>query len=178
MTKVQLSKLLTLNGSLLERTIDDWIEARTSSRSIASTDIFLRRDLVLASIFEDSHIYVERDYISSYSLSTTVAEQFAKATTEQGATPAILNADWAYFKERILFFAGFVPGIIAVQFEVGVSPASRPDVLTFQGVHAGVAEYLIGEHPSNWSTVARKRNEIRKGRPTRAGRKRKRCSSR
>jgi len=31
--------------------------------------------------------------------------------------------------------------------EIGMIPAHHHDTLTFQGTHAGVAEYLVGEHP-------------------------------
>jgi hypothetical protein len=33
------------------------------------------------------------------------------------------------------------------QLEIGIIPSDRPDTLTYQGTHAGVAEYLVGEHP-------------------------------
>lgn len=148
LTMEQLVKVLTLNDQMMGVLVDDWIEARLSSRSISRSDIFYRRGIILQEMFEDQREFIERDYISSYTFAMSVADKFSQNVKGDGAgIPAIISADCDYFGGRILFFSGFIPAMDPRQLKIGMIPSDCPDTLTYQGAHAGVAEYLVGEHP-------------------------------
>ncbi|WLB54735.1 hypothetical protein [Bradyrhizobium japonicum] len=148
LTTQELACLLTLNDRMMHVLIDDWIERRPGASSISRSDIFYRRGIVLQELFEHEVEYLERDFISSYTLAMSVADKFSQnVKRDKAGIPAILSADCDYFLGRILFFSGFIPGMDPRQLEIGMIPADRPDALVYQGIHAGVAEYLVGEHP-------------------------------
>jgi hypothetical protein len=148
LTTEELVALLTLNDRMIEVLVDDWIAERPGASSISRSDIFFRRGIILETLFKDKHCYIERDYISSYTPSMSVAEKFSQnVKKDKVGIPALISADCDYFRGRILFFSGFIPVMDPRQIEIGMIPAHHPDTLTFQGTHAGVAEYLVGEHP-------------------------------
>jgi hypothetical protein len=148
LTTEEIAKVLTLNDRMMGVVVDDWIAARPSSRNISRSEIFYRRGIILRDLFEHQHEFIEHDYISSYTLAMSVAEKFSQNVKRDAAgIPAIISADCDYFAGRILFFSGFIPGMDPRQLEIGMIPSDRPDTLTYQGIHAGVAEYLVGEHP-------------------------------
>ncbi|MGD9668815.1 MAG: hypothetical protein AB7U75_07110 [Hyphomicrobiaceae bacterium] len=142
LTPQDCARILELNQSMLSVAIDDWIERHPRSCSMASDEVFFRRGLVLAEPFRDMRVYKERDVISSYSLSITVAEQFCNS--EKPTPAALINADIGYFKDRILFFSPFIPGMDGRQLEAGIIPGDEPDIMSFHGIHRGIAEYLLG----------------------------------
>ena len=148
LTKEELASVLTLNDRMMEVLVDDWIALRPGASSISRSDVFYRRGIILQTLFEDEHEYIERDFISSYTLAMSVADKFSQnVKKDRAGIPAIISADCDYFAGRILFFSGFIPEMDPRQIEIGMIPAERPDTLTYQGTHAGVAEYLVGKHP-------------------------------
>lgn len=147
LTNEELARLLTLNDRMMQVLLDDWIAQRPGASRISRSNIFYRRGIVLQELLEQDVEYVERDFISSYTLAMSVADKFSQnVKKDKAGIPAIISADCDYFSGRILFFSGFIPGMDPRQFEIGMIPADRPDMLTFQGIHAGVAEYLVGQH--------------------------------
>jgi hypothetical protein len=148
LTNEELVGVLTVNDRMMQVLIDDWIAQRPGASSISGSDIFYRRGIILQELFEHEVEYIERDFISSYTLAMSVADKFSQnVKKDKAGIPAIISADCDYFAGRILFFSGFIPGMDPRQLEIGMVPAERPDTLTYQETHAGVAEYLVGEHP-------------------------------
>ncbi|MET4312548.1 hypothetical protein ABIC01_005559 [Bradyrhizobium sp. RT4b] len=148
LTNEELVGVLTVNDRMMQVLIDDWIAQRPGASSISRSDIFYRRGIILQELFEHEFEYIERDFISSYTLAMSVADKFSQnVKKDKVGIPAIISADCDYFAGRILFFSGFIPGMDPRQLEIGIIPADRPDMLTYQETHAGVAEYLVGEHP-------------------------------
>jgi hypothetical protein len=140
LTPTEVGQVLELTWRLLDTCVDDWIEKH--GRDYASSDVFFRRGLVLPELFRDAHLYREVSVISSYTLSVTIAEQFAN-TDRKGMKSAIVSADFYLFKDRVLFFSPFVPGMKGIQLEAGVIPSGGPQALRLVGEHRGVGEYLL-----------------------------------
>lgn len=94
LTTEELVALLTLNDRMIEVLVDDWIAKRPGASSIVRSDIFYRRGIILETLFEDKHGYIERDYISSYTPSMSVAEKFSQnVKRDKAGIPAIISAD-------------------------------------------------------------------------------------
>lgn len=141
-TPREICKLLELNWRMLHTAVEDWIETHPRNDEFASSSVFFRRGLVLQKLFKDDHRYKELDVISSYTLSVTLAEQFAN-THREDEKSAIVNADFYLFSDRLLFFSPFVPGMKSSQLEAGVIPGEKPARLKYMGIHRGVGEYLL-----------------------------------
>ncbi len=144
-TSKQIASILTVNDQLMVRHIEAWKDSRIDSRSISNDDIFLRRGLALDRLFNENEKYQEWDYINSYSLAFSTPEKFSQMVS--GKIPAIVNGDLNLFDGRILFFSPFVPGMNVGQIEAGVIPGEIPDSIKFQGKHAGICEYVLGDRP-------------------------------
>jgi hypothetical protein len=133
--------ILSLTWRLLETAVEDWLE-KHGRDGYASGNVFFRRGLVLPDLFKDDHAYAELSVLSSYTLSVTLAEQFAN-TDRKDNKSALVHADFYLMRGRVLFFSPFVPGMRSFQLEAGVIPAERSQRLSFMGVHRGVGEYLL-----------------------------------
>lgn len=142
-----ISRFLGLNAQMLLVAFDDWIESRSNVPDLSRSDIYLRRGLLLDQPLAEEVLYCERDYISSYSISVTIAEKFSQWEFGEHK-PAILNTDLDYFNNHVLFFSPFIPGMNSEQLEFGIIPRRRRDLLTYQGSHAGIDEYFLGDHHS------------------------------
>lgn len=138
----EVGQVLTLTWRLLDTTVEDWIDQHKRGSEYASGDVFFRRGIVLEKLFEDGHDYKEPAVFTSWSLSVTLAEQFAN-TNKPGTRSAIVNADFYLFRHRVLFFSPFVPGMKSHQLEAGVIAAPEPQRLSFTGVYRGIGEYLL-----------------------------------
>ena len=142
----EVAKILSVNDRLLLKHINCWLDQHTNSVMLSKGDVFFRRGLAMSQPFTDGDIYREWDFINSYSIAISAPEKFAQM--QIGCIPALVNADCDYFNGRVLFFSPFVPKMPAGQLEVGVIPNDRKDTLRSQGVHGGVHEYLLGQHPT------------------------------
>ena len=138
----EVGQVLTLTWRLLETSVEDWIDQHGHGSEYACGDVFFRRGIVLDNLFEDGHSYEEPAVFSSWTLSVTLAEQFAN-TNRQGMHSAIVNADFYLFKHRVLFFSPFVPGMKSHQLEAGMILPEKAQRLSYMGVHRGVGEYLL-----------------------------------
>jgi hypothetical protein len=146
LSDADVAKILGVNDRLLLKHISCWLDQHPNSVMLSKGDVFFRRGLSMSQPFTDGDIYREWDFINSYSIAISAPEKFAQM--QIGCIPALVNADCDYFNGRVLFFSPFVPKMPAGQLEVGVIPNDRKDTLCYQGVHGGVHEYLLGQHPT------------------------------
>ena len=137
----EISKILTLNDQYMHKHIHAWLEGHENSLQMGLSDVFLRRGISLARQFCEAEPYIEWDYLNSYSIATTVSEQFTYLGT--GEYKAILSADLSLFDGRILFFAPFIKGMPTNQLEVGIIPPVKPLSLINQGCHNEIYEYRV-----------------------------------
>lgn len=133
--------ILALNDQFMYQHIHSWLESHENALQMGLADVFLRRGINLSELFNDGHIFNEWDYISSYSLATTLSEQFTYLG--KGKHKVMLSADFSLFNGRILFFAPFINGMNTNQLEVGIIPSTSPLVLIYQGCHNQIDEYRI-----------------------------------
>lgn len=139
------ARILELNHQLLCKHLEAWKATHPNADSLSSDDIFLRRGLGLDRAFEDHDVYLEWDFINSYSLAFSSPEKFAQR--QKNKVAAIVNGDLALFDYRVLFFSPFVPGMKVGQLEFGIIPAVKALPLKYQGEHAGIREYLLDPRP-------------------------------
>ena len=88
-----LSKILSVNHQMLYEHIEKWKDSHPDHDNISSGDVFLRRGLQLDASLNTSKQYIEQDFISSYSMAITVAEQFSKF--ENPNFPVHINGELA-----------------------------------------------------------------------------------
>ena len=75
------------------------------------------------------------------------------ASRTRGIAKILYGMNFCYYANETLihahhFLKTLLPKMPAGQLEVGVIPNDRKDTLRSQGVHGGVHEYLLGEHPT------------------------------
>jgi hypothetical protein len=145
LSALEVARILQLNHEMLSKHLEEWKAVHPNADRLSSDDIFLRRGLGLDRAFEDHDLYLERDFINSYSLAFSSPEKFSQM--QKNKVAAIVNGDLALFDHRVLFFSPFVPGMMVGQLEFGIIPASNGLRLKSQGIHAGIREYLLDPRP-------------------------------
>lgn len=139
-TPGEIAAILSINDQMLSWSIDDWIAARPYSETISRNDIFVSRGIALDSTIRGRVRFIDYDYISSYSLAISVAEQFCAAKSH----PTLVHTEIDTFVGRVLFFSPFIPGLTPLQFELGIIPGKSQDVIAFQTDGRGVEEFRLG----------------------------------
>lgn len=142
---ITLSKILSINYQMLYEHLENWKALHPNRDNISNGDIFLRRGLQLNTNLNIPNPYVEQDFISSYSIALTIAEQFSKFNKPK--FPVHINGDWGLFEQRVLFFSPFIPNMEVQELEFGVIPSKEPLPIYYQGLHAGVHEYILDPRP-------------------------------
>lgn len=140
-----ISKILSINHQMLYEHIEKWKDLHPNHDNISSSDVFLRRGLQLGANSNTSKQYIEQDFISSYSMAVSVAEQFSQF--ESPNFPVHINGELALFEQRILFFSPFIPNMEVQELEFGVIPSENPLPIHYQGKHGGIHEYIIDPAP-------------------------------
>lgn len=135
-----IDKIIELNKSMMQYVIEDWIEARPNGLQISTNNIYFRRGLNFE-LEGRTGIYTEKDYISSYTLSLSIAEQFSQTGKNQRT---IVNTDFGMFEDRVIFFAPFIEGMNPKQIEIGIIPQfNKPLTYTYQTEIGNIKEYLL-----------------------------------
>ena len=137
--------VLTVNDQMIYRHIEGWKRSHPNRDNLTSDDVFLRRGLALDRPLDSSNPYREWDFLNSYSIAFSAPEKFSQMMS--GRTPAIVNGELSLFEGRVLFFSPFIPGMDVGQLEFGIIPRERPHPLLFQGIHAGIHEYILDPAP-------------------------------
>jgi hypothetical protein len=140
-----IAAILTVNYQMIVRHMHAWLSTHTNRDTFGSDDIFLRRGLGLDNELDTSTPYLEWDYLNSYSIAISAPEQFAQIRA--GAKPAIVNGDIGLFRERVLFFSPFIPGMEVGQLEFGIIPSESGLPIAFQEEHGGFLEYILDQLP-------------------------------
>lgn len=139
-TEYDIQKIIELNKSMMQCVIEDWIEARPNGVQISTNNIYFRRGLNFE-LEGTTGIYTEKDYISSYTLSLSIAEQFSQTGKNQRT---IINAEFGMFEDRVIFFAPFIKGMNLKQIEIGIIPQfNKPLTYTYQTEIGNIKEYLL-----------------------------------
>ena len=141
------ASILTVNGQLLHRHIEEWKRVHPDRDNLASDDVFLRRGIRLEQRLDENDLYREWDLVNSYSIAISAPEKFAQLKPERGPFPVIVNGEFALFEGRVLFFSPFIPGMEVEQLEFGVIHAEKPLPVHCQGEHGGILEYIIDPTP-------------------------------
>lgn len=140
-----IAAILTVNDQMLYQHIEAWKSQHPNVFMLSTDDIFIRRGLALKEELDTSVLYKEWDFLNSYSIAFSAPEKFSQMTI--GSLPAIVNGNINLFKNRILFFSPFIPGMISGQLEVGVIPSLKLLPIASQGVHGGIHEYILDPAP-------------------------------
>lgn len=140
-----IQKILELNESMLCSAIDDWIDDRPGGQDISRSDVYVCRGIGIKKSMSRVRSYREWDYICSYSMSVSVAEQFCQQSIKLKS--ALIHTEIDTFARRTLFFSPFIPGMRSHQFELGIIPGKKPDNLKFHGIFSSqelkIEEYTI-----------------------------------
>ena len=142
---ITLSKILSVNHQMLYEHLENWKALHPNRDNISNGDIFLRRGLQLNTNLDIPNPYVEQDFISSYSIALTIAEQFSKFNKPKFSVH--INGDWGLFEQRVLFFSPFIPHMEVQELEFGVIPSKEPLPIHYQGLRGGIHEYLLDPMP-------------------------------
>lgn len=144
-TVESVAAILTVNDQMIHWYVDEWKSKHPNSDSLSSNDVYLRRGLALKCELDTNIPYREWDFLNSYSIAFSAPEKFSQMM--YGQMPAIVNGELSLFKNRILFFSPFIPGMEVGQLEFGIIPSERPLPLFAQGNHGGIFEYIIDPAP-------------------------------
>ena len=103
-THEDIGKILDINAELFNLYLEDWIDKHPFSYEKNTSNIFFLRGLNLDSKLIEP--YKEKDYINSYTLSLSMAEQFSDMGNDENV---IVSGEYGLFYKRILFFSPFIP---------------------------------------------------------------------
>lgn len=135
----EIDEIIRVNREMMDGYFPEWLDGIEPKSELSMNDIYCRRGLSLDKELEVD--YHEKSYLSSYSLSISITEQFAK--TYNKPHPAIISSKLSNFRSRILFFAPFLKGVDVEQYEVGVIPHWQTLKVISQGEYGGISEYLL-----------------------------------
>jgi hypothetical protein len=119
-----------------------------SNLDLSSNDLRVHRGLSLSKPLLATEYYLEKYYVTSYSLCISVPEQFALQADSDSKTAAIVSAQLSDFHYRILAFSPFIPGMPPGQLELCTIPSTTPIRLNTQGWLSGINEYFLTEDVS------------------------------
>lgn len=116
-----IGKILDINRDLFNLYLEDWIEEHPLNHEKNTSNIFFLRGLNLDKLIKP---YKEKDYINSYTLSLSMAEQFSDMGNDRNI---IISGEYGLFYKRILFFSPFIPKPdndkeYPEQLEIGIIP--------------------------------------------------------
>lgn len=140
-----LLKILSINHQMLCEHIEKWKALHPDRYKISNGDIFLRRGLHLNTNLDTLNSYIEQDFINSYTIALTVAEQFSQYDSPQ--FPVHINGDMGLFENRVLFFSPFIPNMEVGELEFGIIPSEKPLPIHYQRSHGGIHEYILDPMP-------------------------------
>ena len=128
--------LFEVTSSLSDVLLADYLESREDHLENSLGRVFLHRGVFPPRPIMDS-VWVEKNYLTSYTLAVSVAEVFAQ--TWQGSkpdvgSPTIVSSRFSNFNNRILAFAPLVPGMTKGQLEILAAPPLQAFALKSQGV--------------------------------------------
>lgn len=129
--------ILKINEEMIDYAIQDWIKKHERGDEFSSNEVYFRRGINVK--FNKKDIYYENDYINSYTLSTTIAEQFSQTGNSKRT---IVHGEYGIFYNRILFFAPFIKGLEG-QLEVGIIPHYEEITYNWQKNIAETDEYIL-----------------------------------
>jgi hypothetical protein len=144
-----IASIITVNNWMLYRHVEAWKATHPNKDNISDNDVFLRRGIALEKELDTSKPYCEWDLINSYSIAFSAPEKFSQMASKEkpNSRPALLNGELTIFKDRVLFFSPFIPGMAVGQLEFGIIPSAKPLPIHYQGTHGGVLEYIIDPAP-------------------------------
>lgn len=134
-SKNDIKKILNINEKIFQIAIEDWIDSH--SEEFSTNDVYFRRGINAE--FNDKDLYFENDFINSYTLSITIAEQFSQTGSSKRS---IISGEFGVFYDRILFFAPFIEGLEG-QLEIGIIPHVSPLYLEYSGTIDAIDEFIL-----------------------------------
>jgi hypothetical protein len=105
--------------------LEDYLESRSDAPENALSDLFVHRGIFPTQPIRD-RVWVEKNYLTSYSMSVSVAEVFAQ-TWQSGnqpaqGTPTVVSTEYSTLSGRVIAFAPLIPGMTLGQLELLVAP--------------------------------------------------------
>lgn len=141
-----LDEIFKLNNRLTSFYLGEWLNQFYYRESFGINDIYIRRGIVLNE-YHDNSVFLDYNYLNSYSLSLTISEQFCQLGKGR---PTIINIPFNNCLDRIFFFSPFVenlnPELAAKgyeQLEFGLVPPYTKTVMNLQNEHGGVVECML-----------------------------------
>ena len=134
----QIEKILKINSDILDYAIDNWLGSHPKKDLFGTNDIYYRRG-INNKFNRGVEQYNENDFINSYTLSSTVAEQFSQTGNN---IRFIVSGEMGLFNNRILFFSPFLKGF-QKQIEIGVIPHTQKLNIVFSNTIGEIDEYTI-----------------------------------
>lgn len=135
----EIQAILKINREMLDHHLAEWLTTRTNYEELSTESIHAKRGMYLKKRLVNP--YYEMNYITSYSLSFSVSEQFAQMRDNH--TPTIINTKYDNISHRVLFFTPFIPNLDTNQLEFGIIPHYNELNLVFQDKIGGVEEYML-----------------------------------
>jgi len=136
------AKVIRLNQQHLRKHIDGWKAAR--KHDVSDDAVYFQRGFGANAPIPQQ--YQEPRWITSYSLSLTVSESFAK---KMGRSPSyLLHAHWVDMMSRVLYFTPFLDDKIhSLEVEAAVVPFRRERPLLLVADGKDFIEFEILENP-------------------------------
>lgn len=145
-TPSQMARVFDANSNMLENVLYRYFQLLDDNRTQSINRTYARRGMYCEE--KPGDYWREQHYLSSYSLATTVPEQFSQthtsATTGKG-TPTIVSTPIPAIQHRVVAFAGFIESMDLDQMELVVAPPlSRLQVrrIGSHGTSPVIEEYL------------------------------------
>lgn len=136
-TSHDIKTILNINESIFQIAIEDWVNNHSRGDEFGTNEVYFRRGI--NNRFTHGKEYKEKDYINSYSLSTTIAEQFSQTGS---STRSIISGTFGLFYDRILFFAPFIDGLEG-QLEIGIIPHVSTLRLEYSETINSIDEFIL-----------------------------------
>ena len=134
-TPDELQFLLSTTTKVMDTCLEEYLASRDDAATNTLGRLFLHRGVFPEKPIEDP-VWVEKNYLTSYTKAVSVAELFAqtwKNSKPKTGAPTIVSSEYTTFQNRILAFAPMVPGMSRDQLEVLVAPPLEALPLTTHG---------------------------------------------
>lgn len=139
----EIKSIIEANKRLTIQYFPEWLRILSSTVDLGTDNIYCKRGIKPKEKKSLKHHgnHKEWAYVTSYTLSISVAEQFAKLGW--GKNSIMLHTCYSNVADRILFFSPFIPGMNARQLEFGIIPSKIPLKYKFQDRLFGIDEYMV-----------------------------------
>lgn len=136
----EVGTIFAANSNMMETFIQDYFNQVYEHPSEASINRFYARRGVALETLPGASLK-ELNYLSSYSISESITEQFSATCSSRDSYRCIFSCPVPALQQRIVAFAPFIHGMTIDQLEIVIAPPIELMPLIDDGIHEGIHEY-------------------------------------